>query len=268
MSEAPGNGIPRGALIVVAVGVLACVLAAVLATDSSSGSAPHLEWAEETALPAPGPEPVPGGDALIGLKQAEIKATGTNFSGYSLFRASALLRIEAGAPVGGGRVRCRVRSPRSFVAQTPKSRASYPRSSEKLDKQDEPEVVLVEYSSHGAGLAVLDFEDIFRDGFAQIEGVKLEWPTYREGDERWEWFLPAGALEEELTLPFAVVWKTNAVPSARFSCALTVSAGTATVATAGALSERPPPIDEEAEELAQEEALEAEEAEEAGAEAE
>lgn len=268
MSEAPDNRIPRGALIVVAVGLLACVAAALLATDRSSGAAPHLEWVQETSLPAAEPATVPGSDSLISLSEAEIKATGTNFSGYSLFRTSAVLRIEAGAPVGGGRVRCRVRAPRSFSAQTPGSRASYPRSSEKLDKQDEPEVVLVEYSSHGAGLAVLDFEDIFRDGFAPVEGIKLEWPTYREGDERWQWFLPPGPPEDELALPFAAVWKTTAIPSARISCTVTVSAGTATVSTAGALPERSPPIDEEAEERAEEEAQEAEESEEATEEAE
>jgi hypothetical protein len=269
MGEAsPDNGIPRGALIVVAVGLVACVAAALLATDRSSGVAPHLEWVQERPLPDSRSVAVPGGDGeRMLLSEADIRATGTNFAGFSLLRTSAVLRIDAGAPVGGGRIRCRTRAPRGFVAQTPGSRASYPRSSEKLDKQDEPEVVLVEYSSHGAGLAVLDFEDLFEGGFAPVEGIKLEWPVYREGDERWEWFLPPGPPEEELVLPFAAVWKTNAIPSARFACTLTVGAGTATVRTAGALPERSPPIDEEAEEIAQEEAREEEEEEEESAEA-
>lgn len=258
------NGIPRGALIVVAVGLIATLAAALLATDRSSGSATQLEWVQEATMPDSASIAVPGGGGEMRLTEAGLKATGTNFSGYSLFRVAAVLRIDAGSPVGGGRIRCSTRSPRGFVAQTPKSRATYPRSSQKLHKQDEPEVVLVEYSSHGGGLAVLDFEDVFRDGFAAEEGIKLEWPTYREGEERWEWFLPPGPPSEELALPFASVWKTTVIPRARIACVLTTSAGTATVGTAGALPEVSPPLDEEAEELAQEEEESAEASEEAG----
>lgn len=265
MSEgSPDNGIPRGALAVVAIGLIATVAAALLATDRSSGSAVQLEWVQEASLPDSGTVPAPGGRGEMQLTEAGLKATGTNFSGYALYRVAAVLRIGAGSPVGGGRIRCSAKSPQGFVAQTPKSRASYPRSSEKLDKQDEPEVVLVEFSSHGGGLAVVEFEDLFSDGFASEEGIKLEWPSYREGDERWEWFLPPGPPAEELALPFASVWKTTAVPRTRLACTLTTSAGAATVATAGALPERSPPLDEEAEELAQE----AEEAAEASEEAE
>ncbi len=248
MSEAPNDSrLPRGAVIVVAVGLFACLAAALLATDKSSGSAADLEWVQKTPLPDSKSVPVPGGGGeQIRLIEAGIRATGTNVSGYSLYRAAARLEIDAGAPIGSGRIRCAIQAPgRTEVAQTPGSRASYPRSSEDLFAQEVPEVVLAEFSSHGAGLAVLEFGDLFEDGFSSERGLKVEWPTYEVGKERWEWFLPPGQPTQTLSLPFASVWKTTAIPSARIACTLTTSAGSATVRTAGALDKRPEAIAED-----------------------
>jgi hypothetical protein len=237
---------PRGALIVIAVGLLACLFAALLTTDKSSGSAAEVEWVQKTPLPDSKAVPVPGGGGQIQLTEAGIRATGTNVSGYELYRVAAVLKIDAGAPVGGGRIRCAIRAPgHTEVAQTPGSRASYPRSSEDLFAQEVPEVVLAEFSSHGSELAVLEFGDLFEDGFSSERGLKVEWPTYREGEERWEWFLPPGRPAKTLSLPFASVWKTTAIPSARIACTLITSAGDATVRTAGALAERSEPINED-----------------------
>lgn len=259
MNEAPErNGIPRGALAVVVVGLIATVAAALLATDRSSGAAAELEWVQEASLPDSAVASVPGGSGEMRLTDAGLKATGTNFSGYSLYRVAATLRIDAGSAVGGGRIVCSTRGP-GLVAQTPKLRASYPRSSEKLEAQPIPEVILVEYSSHGGGLAVVDATDLFADGFTTEDGIKVEWPTYVESNERIQWFLPPGPPPVELVLPFTTVWKTAKVPATRLACTVTTSAGTATVRTHGRLPGLSPPIDEEAEERArEEEAAEAE----------
>ncbi len=247
MTEAPDdNRLPRGALIVVAVGLFACLIAALLATDKSSGSAADLEWVQKQPLPDSQPASVPGGGGQMRLVEGGIRATGVNASGYSLFRVAAVLKIDAGTPIGGGRILCSIQAPgRTEVAQTPGSRASYPRSSEDLFAQDVPEVVLAEFSSHGTGLAVLEFEDLFGDGFSSQRGLKVEWPTYRIGMERWEWFLPPGQPEVELVLPFASVWKTTVVPAATIACTLTTSAGEATVQTAGELPKRSEAINED-----------------------
>lgn len=247
MNEAqPDTRPPRGALIVVVVGLFACLVAALLATDKSSGAATDLEWVQKKPLPDSAAVSVPGGKGEIRLTEAGIRATGTNVSGYSLYRVAALLTIDAGAPIGSGRILCSVKAPRDTeVAQTPGSRASYPRSSEDLFAQEVPEVVLAEFSSRGTGLAVLEFEDLFGDGFSSERGLKVEWPEYKVGEERWEWFLPPGQPAVDLELPFASVWKTTAVPAARIACTLTTSGGKATVRTAGALSDRTKPIDED-----------------------
>ncbi len=237
---------PRGALVVVAVGLLACLAAAVLATDKSGGSAAEVEWAQRTPLPDSAPAPAPGGSGQMRLVEAGIRDTGVNVSGYSLFRVAAVLEIDAGSAVGSARLRCAIQAPRrTEVAQTPGSRASYPRSSEDLFAQEAPEVVLAEFSSQGSALAVLEFGDLFEDGFSSERGLKVEWPPYRVGKERWEWFLPPGPPARTLVLPFASVWKTTAIPSAKIACTLTTSGGSATVRTAGAQKDRSGPIDED-----------------------
>jgi len=193
------------------------------------------------------------------LIDAEIRATGTNVSGYSLFLVAATLRIEAGAPVGDGRVLCQVEGgERSEIAQTAGGlRATYPRSSEAgIYSQEVPETVLIDFSARGAELAVLEGEDIGR--FTTEKGVKLEWPEYEVGTERLKYFIAGGKPKQDLDLPFYTVWKTTAIPAAGVACTLTTSAGEATVRTQGALKKISPPIDEDAEEeaedLAEEEA--------------
>jgi hypothetical protein len=123
-------------------------------------------------------------------------------------------------------------------------RATYPRSSDEVDDQDVPEVVLVEFASHGTGLAVADVEDL-EEPFATEKGVKLEWPTFHQGFERWRYFLPKGSPEEDLVFPFYSVWRTTKPPKVTVACTVETSAGDATVSTGGRMTELPPPIDEE-----------------------
>jgi hypothetical protein len=256
---------PRGALIVIAVGLLACVAAALLTTDKGSGEAANLEWVQTAAIPDSKPVQVPGGSESMRLTSGDVSATGTNVSGYSLFRVGATLRIDAGAPVGDGRILCQVETAQGTeIAQTAGGlRATYPRSSEAgIYSQEVPETILVDFSARGGELAVLETEPIA--GFTTEKGVKLEWPEYEVGTERLKYFIAGGKPKRILELPFYTVWKTTAIPAAAVACTLTTSAGEASVRTEGALKKVSPPIDEEAEEENEEAAAEeAEEKEEA-----
>jgi hypothetical protein len=264
MEEAPKNDkLPRGIIAIIAVGLLACVAAAVLSTDKGSGEAADLEWVKQATAPDSKAVPVPGGKQSMRLTDNEIRATGRNVSGYTLFRVSSTLRIGKGAPIGSGRIVCSVKTARGTeIAQTSGGlRATYPRSSDGLFTQEVPDVILVDFSSHGLELAVLEVEDL-PNLFTTERGVKLEWPTYEVGTEHLQYFLPDGKPKQEFELPFDTVWKTTGVPAAKTSCELTTSAGKATVRSAAALQHVPPPIDEEAEEEkaeAEEERREAEE---------
>lgn len=265
-SAQPDDRIPRGALAVVAVGLLACVVAALLKTGPGEGEAAQLEWVQRASTPDSEPATVPGGTQAMGLADGDILATGTNVSGYSLFRVASVLRIGAGAPVGSARILCAVKAtaPDTEIAQTAGGlRATYPRSSEDgIYKQEVPGTILVDFSSHGGELAVLEVEDQ-PERFTNERGVKLGWPEYTVGTERLKYYLPPGRPNVDLELPFYTVWRSSARPSARIACTLTTSAGKATVHTAGALNHVSPPIDEEAEEERAEE-REEEEAEKEG----
>jgi hypothetical protein len=231
----PDSRPPRGALIVVAVGLLACV-AAPLLTSEKSGGASEVRFVAEKKLPESRPANVSGSSAQMRIYHAEIRAGEVNDAGYRLYRTSAILRIDAGAPVGGARVRCAIRAPkRTVAAQSFKFRASYPRSSEELEKQPVPGNVVVNFNANGGELALLEFGDAFPE-FASEPGVKVEWPAYKVGEERWNWFLPPGAPKKTLKLGFATIWRTTAPPASRIACAVTTSAGAAAVRTAGALS--------------------------------
>ncbi len=251
---------PRGALAVIAVGLLACVAAALLATGRGEGEAANLEWVKRVAIPDSASAAVPGGDGEMQLVDSELKATGTNVSGYSLFLVGATLRIDGGSPVEGSHARCTIAArQRTEIAHTFGGlRATFPRSSETgIYSQNVPDEIPIDFSARGGETVIVEPE-LF-PGFTTEKGVKLEWPKFKEGVERLD-YLIVGNPKRDLLLPFYTIWKTTATPGADLSCTLTTSAGEATVRTAGALRGSPPPIDEEAEDIA-EEVAEEEEAE-------
>jgi hypothetical protein len=251
---------PRGALIVIAVGLLACVVAALATAGKGEGEAANLEWVQAGEPAQSKPAPIAGGKGEMQLANARIHATGTNVSGYSLYAVTAELRISGGSPIGGSRILCSVKAPQGteIARSSGGLRALYPRSSEGgIYNQEVPEVVLMDFSAKGNELAVLEVPDRPRR-FTTERGVKLEWPEYEVGTERLKYFV-AGKPEQDLVLPFLTIWKTTGVPSAEIGCALVTSAGKETVSTATALDNPSPPIDEEAEERIEQEEEEAEE---------
>ncbi|HWA53617.1 MAG TPA: hypothetical protein VG816_05535 [Solirubrobacterales bacterium] len=235
MAEPNQTRPPRGALIVIAVGLLATVLAAVLANENLAGSVTTLEWVEKATLPDSKKAAIPGGGEMQ-LTRAEIRSSEANVSEYTLFRSSALLTISAGSAVGHARLRCAIVVPkRTIPAKTPKSRASYPRSSEELSEQETSETSAVEFSSHSTELASVEMGDIIGKRYTSEKGIVVEWAPYRIGQQVWKYGLPAGKPQEDLTLPFASIWRTTSNPAAKISCTVENAAGSATVSTAGKL---------------------------------
>lgn len=256
---------PRGALIVVAVGLVACVVAALASVGKGEGEAANLEWVQNRSFPHSSTIPLRGGaEGEMSLINTAIHATGTNVSGYSLFDVASTLWISKGSPIGGSRILCSVKTKHGTeIAQSSGGlRATYPRSSEDgIYSQAVPETVLMDFSSHSSELALLEVPDRPR-GFTTGRGIKVGWPEYKVGVERIKYYV-AGKPKTDLELPFFTIWKTTAPPEAAISCALTTSAGTTTIRTQAALAKNSPPIDEEAEEEKAEEREEAEEQKEA-----
>lgn len=252
MNEASNGGsggsddskMPRGVLVVVAVGLIACVAAALLTTDKGGGSAAEVEWVQSKPIPDSKPAELPGGGGTMRLSGGGLRATGTNSTGYELYRVLSVLEIDAGAPVGGARIACDVDAPEgSEVGKTPNQRAIYPRSSEELFEQEVPEAVVVQFNSQGNENAILKVDDLPKR-WSTEKGIKVEWPERKPRQEGWKWFLPPQPPSRKLVLPMMAIWRTTAIPTAQISCALTTSAGTARVATAGALTKPSPPIPE------------------------
>lgn len=256
------NKIPRGALIVVAVGLLACLAAAALATSKGSGESARLEWIKRGPVPDSKPVAVPGGQGKqMQLVKGSIAATGLNVSGYELFRVASTLRIDAESPVGDARIVCSTKAgARTEIARSAEGlRALYPRSSDSgIFSQNVPERLVMDFSARGGENVIVEAEDLRILGFTTEQGVKLEWPEYIEGTERLKYFIAGGKPTVDLDLPFFSIWKTTAPPRATISCTVTTSAGKATATTKAALSGLSPPIDEEAEDEAEEQAQEEE----------
>src|SRR3954453_966430 len=101
---------PRGALIVVAVGLIACIVAALATVGKGEGEWAHLEWVQSGTAPDSKTAAVPGGKGEMQLVDPHIRSTGTNVSGYSLFTAGSTLRISASSPIGGSHVLCSVKA--------------------------------------------------------------------------------------------------------------------------------------------------------------
>ncbi len=218
----------------VAIGLLATVFAALLSTDKPLGAV-ELEWESKTPLPDAKPVAIPGGGEMR-LGEAGIRVTEANASEYRLYRVAAMLAIDAGSAIGQGRLRCAIRvPPRTIVAKTPNSRASYPRSSEELADQETSETALVEFNSRSTDLAVLEMSDVIGKRYTERKGIVVEWAPYQVGQQVWQWGFPPGRPTEPLTLPFASIWRTTATPAAKIACTITTAAGSATVRTAGTL---------------------------------
>jgi hypothetical protein len=264
-STPPNDRIPRGAIIVVVIGVIATIAAAVLSGGGASGDSAHLEWVQQSTIPDSKPATVPGGqDQKMQLIDGKMQATGTNVAGYSLFRVLATARIEKGVKIAKGVLLCSIHATRAgtLIAQsTGGLRMTYPRSSETgiYGQTVEEEVLAGKFASHGHPSAVLEVGGL-PERYTTVQGVKLEWPEYEAGTEHLEYLLPEGTPKVAIELPFYTIWKTTRRPAAQVACKLTTAAGAATVSTEGSLPRISPAINEEAEEVKQEERAEAEEA--------
>jgi hypothetical protein len=244
---------PRAAVVIVVIGLVACLVAVLAKTGRGEGEAAHLEWVKEAKVADSEAVKVPGGDQEMQLTNGKLRATGTNVSGYSLYQVAETLKIGAEAPLKDSRVICSVSAPHGVeISHSSRGlRTLYPRSSEGIYSQEVPETLLLAFSSHSSELAVIEPGSQL-PRWSTEKGVKLEWGEFEEGTEHLKYSI-AGKPQQDLLLPFYAIWRANGVvPKASTSCTLQTAAGKATVESSGQLQHVPPPIDEEAEEQEQE----------------
>lgn len=227
---------PRGALVVVAIGLIATVAAALLATDEAGGSSVEIEWAAHAQLPDSPPATIPGGGSMR-LQDGGLRASEDNIEGERIFRVTSVLRIDSGSAVGQARVRCRMSGGGAELGRTVNSRGAFPRSSGEynLTKQDVPESVGVRLPIQGAEYASLELGDAF-EAFTGLPGAVVSWLPHRTYSQEWQWGLPEGRPKEPLDLAFASFWRTAGKLDAHISCTIETDAGKAAVHTAGELA--------------------------------
>lgn len=226
---------PRGALIVIAVGLLATVVAALASTDETGGSWVEVEWAAKAALPDSKPAQIPGGGSMR-LEDAGLRVTEDNINGERIFRLASVLRVDAGSAVGQARVGCKMRGGGAELARTGDNRGAFPRSTseESLTKQEVPDRVGLKFHISGGEYASLELGDAF-DTYTDLRNVVGTWEAHRADSMGWQWGLPEGRPDQPLTLGFASFWKTTKPPVGSVSCTLENAVGATTVRTAGSL---------------------------------
>jgi hypothetical protein len=235
VKAALGTRPPRGALIVVAIGLLATAVAALASTDESGGAWVEVEWVAKSALPDSRLARIPGGGAMR-LEEAGLRMTEGNIEGERIFRLASVLRIDAGSAVGQARVRCTTRGGGAELARTGDNRGAFPRSTseESLTKQEVPDRAGLKFHISGGEYASLELGDAF-DAYTNLPGVVGTWEEHRDDAMGWQWGFPEGRPEQRVTLGFASFWKTTKPPAGSVSCTLVNAVGAASVGTAGSL---------------------------------
>jgi hypothetical protein len=235
VEPAADSHLPRGALAVVAVGLVATLAAWLLSTDESGGAWVEVEWATRGALPDSRPAPIPGGGSMQ-LGDAGLRVTEANINGERVFRLAAVLRIDAGSAVGQARVGCTMRGDGAELARTGDNRGAFPRSTseESLTKQEVPDRVGLKFRISGGEYASLELGDAF-DAYTDLRGVVGTWEKHRTDSMGWQWGLPKGRPKEPLTLGFASFWKTTRAPVGSIACTVENAVGGSAVRTAGSL---------------------------------
>jgi hypothetical protein len=226
------------ALIAIVIALIACgtVAVALIGTGEDEESVAPLQWVEAKRIPDSLLIEIPNSFGHeMGILEPELRATAANSAGESLFAVAATLWMDAGSPIEDARARCSIGTRKDAeVARGTAASASYPRPG-KLTSQLVPGLAQVHFDSGDAELVTVDLSELIGDQFATAEGIELEWPSSKPGEQRFEWILPPEPSSEELELRFASVWKTTSVPVAKIACSLTTRDGTVVRRTGGAL---------------------------------
>jgi hypothetical protein len=220
-------GVPRGAVAVVVVGLLACVAAALLTSSQSSGGE-QLTWDVTGTIPdsAKGP---------LQITHAAIDSTRPNASGYKLFRISGTTQADLGSFSGAVPVSCTVRAAkRSILGRTPGKRASYPLPSNDLANQAVPETTVIRFNAKGTDTVAVPVSDAFTN-YTNVKDAKVDWAHYKPGRQTWNWLMRPAKRTNPVSLSFATMWRTTGNAGASITCSAQAGKQKPSAHTAGSL---------------------------------
>lgn len=236
MTDSGSDRFPRGALVVVAIGLLVTVAVAWASNEDLISSKP-LPWAEhhEQAIPPAGPEPFGRGGSLS-LSSTGIDVTEPNTAGYRLFQVGAEVVLDPGRAQEEVSVSCTARSePPTVNGRTPNRPAAYPGPIEDLSEAPWPGDVIIDYSAQSSPYSTVTLPTAYM-GYGTDEGVEVEWGDWEAGSQNWVWNLPADFDDQPARLRFVSLWRTFSAPAIELSCEAGSGATLSRVATEGRLS--------------------------------
>jgi hypothetical protein len=211
--------IPRGAIATVIVGLVVTLMVIAIDLRSSGGGSDSTEWLTVEPIEAPVPAKL-GKGGSFGLARTTLSAIAPVESGELLFRVSGVVEIDSGKSDGPATARCDVTSPAqdSFIARTPKRRASWPRPSEELQAQAVPEELVVKFKRRGSSVLGLPVRDSFRTFTDSAAPTDADWDGFAKQTQNWVWTMPEGTGDGGATLGYVVVFKTTEKPRAVIVC--------------------------------------------------
>jgi hypothetical protein len=176
---------PRGAVIVVAVGLVVTIAAIVLSRDPG-GVGEDVSFLAERKLPdSPTVTLGDGGEQKI--VDGVISTTADNDLGERLYKIEASLRARAGANSAIDSVRCQIRLPDGVhIGQSDGRRAAFPRPLADTADDAIKEGAAVEFETDDAAQAGLELRNAF---FKYVIGgdPSISWPNLAEGQHVWLW---------------------------------------------------------------------------------
>ncbi len=234
--KASGNDrFPRGAILVVVLGILATVAVAWV-SDEDLVSSKALPWAESQKSAIPAAEPAEFGQGgRLELSSSGIDVSAPNTAEYRLFQVGGEVIVDPGSATGEIVVSCTATAPSPTVnARTPNRPAGFPGPIENLDDAPWPGDVTVDFSAQGSPYSTVTLPTAYM-GYGGQPGIEVEWGDWEAGSQNWVWTLPADRESNDARLRFVSLWRTFKEPAIEMVCEATVAGDTARVGTGGRL---------------------------------
>ena len=221
------NRIPRPAIAVVIVGVLASLAIYGLSFLPGEGSL-EIDWDTTQAIESPPAREV--GNGSFGISRTSLSAIAPNEDGLLLYRVAGVVQVDSGGRKPT-RVRCDVFSRvngDTRMARSTRLRAAWPKPSDDLILQDVPETSFVKYRTGDSRKIDLPIRDVLRRYVDVSARVTVDWDGYTEDDQNWIWRMTEGTGAGTATLPWVVIFESETRPKGSIECSASIDGRRAT----------------------------------------
>lgn len=176
---------PRGAVIVVAVGLLVTFAAIALSKDPG-GSGEDVGLPNEKTFPDSPTVTLPGG-GNVKIVDGAVSDSDANDLSQRVYKIEASLRVRAGAPLAIDQIRCQLTYPKGVELGISDGRdAAFPRPLEDTADDAIKEAASVEFDTSDSSKAAVALRNKF---FKYVIGgnPSVSWPSLAEGQNAWLW---------------------------------------------------------------------------------